>query len=199
MRTDPATWLSLLASPNLADLRSATLAVLLVVAAAVDLRTMRIPNRLTLVGAVTGLLFNAAIPWELLGWRSGLHGRVWAFGGMLVGIVALLPLYLLRVMGAGDVKLMGMVGAFVGLQQIVPAVLTVFVAGGIVALAWSAYRRVFRRTTAGAAEIALSLAFAAVHGTRPTLAATSAGKLPYGVSIAIGSMAWLAVARFATH
>ena len=128
---------------------------------------------------------------------GGLQGMAWAFGGMAVGIVALLPLYVLRVMGAGDVKLMGMVGAFVGLQQIVPAVLTVFVAGGIVALAWSAYKRVFRRTTAGAADIALAVAFAALQGTRPTLPATSVGKLPYGLSIAIGSMAWLVIAEFA--
>ena len=199
MSTDHATWLSLLASPSLPDLRSATLVVLLVVAAAVDLRTMRIPNWLTLAGAVLGLVFSAAIPWELLGWRWGLQGMAWAFGGMLVGILALLPLYVLRVMGAGDVKLMGVVGAFVGLQQILPAVLTVFVAGGLVALAWSMYRRVFRRTTAGAADIAMSLAFAALTRTRPTLAATSAGKLPYGVSIAIGSMAWLAIAELARH
>lgn len=199
MRTDPATWLSLLATPNLADLRSTTLVVLLVVAAAVDMRTMRIPNWLTVSGAVLGLGLGAAVPWELLGWRWGLEGMAWAVGGMLVGVLLLLPLYVLRVMGAGDVKLMGMVGAFVGLQQIVPAVLTVFVAGGLVALAWSAYRRVFRRTAAGTADLAMSLAFAALHGTRPTLPTTSSGKLPYGLSIAIGTVAWLAIAELARH
>jgi len=197
MTTDPATWLSLFPEPGLVDLRSATLVLLLLLAATIDVRTMRIPNRLTVTGAVIGLAFSAAIPWQELGPNWALDGFLSALGGMAAGLALLLPLYALRVMGAGDVKLMGMVGAFVGLQQIVPTVLSVFIAGGVLALAWSVYRRVFRRVTAGAAELAMSLAFAALSGTRPTLTTASAGKLPYGLSITVGTLTWLLVAHFA--
>jgi prepilin peptidase CpaA len=199
MNTDPAHWLALFAQPNLADVRNATLVLLLLVAATVDLRTLRIPNWLTVTGAAIGIAFSAAIPWELLGPRWAVEGVLWALGGMAVGLALLLPLYALRVMGAGDVKLMAMVGAFLGLQQIVPAVLSVFVAGGLLALAWSAYRRVFRQVSANAAELAVGLAFAALGGTRPALPATSAGKLPYGLGIALGTLAWLVITALAAR
>lgn len=199
MNTDPAQWLALFAQPNLADVRNATLVLLLLVAATVDVRTLRIPNWLTVTGAAMGIAFSAAIPWELLGPRWAVEGVLWALGGMAVGLALLLPLYALRVMGAGDVKLMAMVGAFVGLQQIVPTVLTVFVAGGLLALGWTVYRRVFRQAAANAAELAVSLAFAALGGIRPALPATSAGKLPYGLGIALGTLAWLVITAFATR
>jgi len=193
MKTAPADWLAHLAAPGIADGRIAALVLLLVVASALDVRTRRIPNWLTLSGAMVGIALSP------LGAGDPRHAALMAVAGMGAGLALLLPLYLLRVIGAGDVKLMAMVGAFVGVSQIVPAVLCVFVAGGVLALAWSAYRRVFRRVTAGAAELAMSMAFAALSGIRPSLASASAGTLPYGLSIAVGTLAWLLVAQFATR
>jgi prepilin peptidase CpaA len=194
MNTDPAHWLAVFAQPNLADVRNATLVLLLLVAATVDVRTLRIPNWLTVTGAAMGLLFSAAIPWELLGWRWAIEGVLWALGGMAVGLALLLPLYALRVMGAGDVKLMAMVGAFVGLQQIVPAVVCVFLAGGVLALAAAAWRRSLRRVASNVYGIVQSMAFAAFAGFRPQIAVDrmdSIGSLPYGLSICAGTVAWL--------
>lgn len=171
------------------DLRIATLVLLLVLAAAIDLRSFRIPNWLTLTGAVIGLALS------LVGEPQPLHAFLLAAGGMAAGLALMLPFWLLRVMGAGDVKLMAMAGAFVGLGQIVPVVLTVFIVGGVFALAWSVWRRVFRRMAANVGDIVQQVALAALSGgafVPQSAGRVSAGKLPYGLSICAGTIAWVA-------
>jgi prepilin peptidase CpaA len=183
-----------LAAPSVADVRTATLVLLLMLAATIDVRTMRIPNWLTVGGALMGLALNAAAQWQLLGPRWAVDGVLWALGGMAAGLALLLPMYLLRIMGAGDVKLMAMVGAFIGLTQIVPAVVCVFLAGGVLALAAAAWRRSLRRLASNVSGIVQWLAFAAFAGVRgdPAIGANrSVGTLPYGLSICAGTLAWL--------
>ena len=173
----------LLASPS-----EVVLVALLIAAAVIDWRTYRIPNWLTVGGMAFGLLYNAA--------AHGLTaGLLPALGGLGIGLVLLLPLYALRVMGAGDVKLMAMVGAFIGSSGILYAVLFTFIAGGVAALAFGIYRRAVRRMAGNVVDIVRFMTFAAVAGFRPQPAVagrTSIGKLPYGISIAAGTMAWLA-------
>jgi prepilin peptidase CpaA len=96
-------------------------------------------------------------------------------------------------MGAGDVKLMAMVGAMVGLPDILWAVLYSLAAGGVAALAFAVYHRAVRRMTGNVVDIVQSMTFAALAGyPTPALAGhASIGKLPYGVSIAAGTIAWL--------
>jgi len=165
------------------------LVALLVTAAVIDWRTYRIPNWLTAGGMAFGLIYNSVIAQP---WHDGLLG---ALAGLGVGLVVLLPVYALRVMGAGDVKLMAMVGAIVGLPDILHAVLYSLIVGGIAAVAFALHRRAFRRMSANTFDIVQSMAFAAMVGNRPTPAVSgraSIGKLPYGVSIAGGTIAWLA-------
>jgi len=75
-------------------------------AALLDWRSRRIPNWLT----VPGLLFGVTVHAVLTGW----HGTVFALEGAGLALVILLPLVLLRGLGAGDWKLMGAVGAMLG-------------------------------------------------------------------------------------
>lgn len=169
------------------------LVVLLVTAAVTDWRTYRIPNWLTLSGMALGLIYNTVTSHP---WHDGLLGSL---AGLGVGLVVLLPVYALRVMGAGDVKLMAMVGAFVGLPDILSAVLYSLIVGGIAAVGFALYQRAFRRMTANVMDIVQSMALALAVGGRPTPALSgraSIGKLPYGVSIAAGTMAWLAARLF---
>jgi prepilin peptidase CpaA len=163
------------------------LVALLLLAAIIDWRTYRIPNWLTVSGMVVGLLYNSIDP-------SPASGFWLALAGLGVGLVMLLPLYVLRVMGAGDVKLMAMVGAFLSVPDIIYAVLYTLITGGVAALAFAIYRRAFRRMSANVADIVQSMTFAAIAGYRPApdmAGRISIGKLPYGVSIAVGTILWL--------
>lgn len=171
------------------DPRTGALIALLAVAAVIDWRTLRIPNWLTGGGLAFGLIYNT---FAAGAWQDGLSG---AAAGMAVGMAVFLPVYVLRVLGAGDVKLMGMVGAFVGFPDILQAVLYSLVVGGFAAVGVALYRRAFGRMTANVVDIVQSMALAVVGGLRPTPALAgraSIGMLPYGVSIAVGTTTWLA-------
>lgn len=165
------------------------LVVLVIAAAVIDVQSYRIPNWLTVSGMVLGLAWNTAIA------PAAFEGFLWALGGLAAGLVLLLPFYVLHVMGAGDVKLMAMVGAFAGLPGILYVVLFTFIAGGVAAIAFAVANRSAGRMAGNVVNIVQSMAFAAMAGLKPSpeMAAgrASVGKLPYAVSIAIGTIAWL--------
>jgi prepilin peptidase CpaA len=80
--------------------------ILALIAGLGDLRTRRIPNRLTVPALLTGIAVNV--------WLSGWHGLAMSLEGAGIGLGLLLPVVLLRGLGAGDWKLMGALGAMVG-------------------------------------------------------------------------------------
>ena len=83
------------------------LAVILVLIAGMgDLRTRRIPNRLTVPALLVGITVNVLV--------GGWHGLAMSLEGAAIGLGLLLPVVLLRGLGAGDWKLMGALGAMVG-------------------------------------------------------------------------------------
>jgi prepilin peptidase CpaA len=102
-------------------------------------------------------------------------------------------MYLLRVMGAGDVKLMAMVGAFLGIEDVLGAVLATFLAGGVLSLAYAWKIGVLRRTLQNIRFILYSNAVRMAGGSVPTLedAPETAGKFPYAVAIAVGTLGYL--------
>src|SRR3990167_7222316 len=124
-------------TPNLMGLLALTpLVGLLLMVARHDIRSHRIPNKLVLIGVVLGVVLNGLLP-EGQGFNSAIPGGLgWlaALKGLGVGMAVLLPIYWLRAMGAGDVKLMAMVGAFLGSSDVLGAVLATFIAGGVMAL-----------------------------------------------------------------
>src|SRR5438309_1099284 len=79
--------------------------ILALIAGWTDWRTRRIPNWLTVAGALIGLFANAARGWQ---------GVVYSLEGLGLGLVLLFPLVLVRGIGAGDWKLVGAIGAFLG-------------------------------------------------------------------------------------
>ena len=109
------------------DAGTAVLAVLMVVAVRADWLHRILPNRMIVSGLAAGVLMAAVQGPQML-WL-GLCGG-------LCGAVLLLPLYVLGGMAAGDVKLMGMAGLFLGVPGVFYGVLGTALAGGLMALAW---------------------------------------------------------------
>ena len=150
----------------------ASLTLMIVIALAVrqDLLEHRISNLLILAALVAGLSIHS-----LLG---GLDGFVHALAGAGIGLVCLLPLYLGKGMGAGDVKLMAAAGALLGpFNAFVAAVLTLMF-GAVLAVAILVWRMIeVRQATAGA----------------PDLSQVRKERFPYAVAIGLGAIAtmWL--------
>ncbi|MEG1768355.1 MAG: A24 family peptidase [Comamonas sp.] len=175
-----------------AEPRSLTLLALLLAAAICDLRTRRIPNRLTVGGATAALLFSLVAP------HHG-GGLLWALGGLGLGLALMLPLYLLRALGGGDVKLMAMSGAFLGPEGTWQAVIFVFVVGGLLAMGYALWHRVVGKLLRNSLKTVQLLSMTVAAGIRPDARASSAqsvGTLPYGVSIALGTAAFLVARQF---
>jgi prepilin peptidase CpaA len=177
-----------------AILCAALLSGLLLAACWSDARTRRIPNRLVLAGTLAGLALNALLPTGtgLFSAMPGGLGFLAALGGFAIGLGALLPLYLLRTMGAGDVKLMAMTGAFLGPAAIPGAVLMTLLAGGILALAVAWRHGVVRSALANVhAMLALTLT-----GQRDAMAVPQAvATLPYALAITAGTWIHIVLAR----
>jgi len=101
--------------------------VLVFLAVYTDLRWRRIPNVLTVSGALAGLALNMII----LGPTEGL--RI-ACLGLVVGLALLLPFFALGGMGGGDVKLLAALGAWVGPGRVFNIFLYAALAGGIASI-----------------------------------------------------------------
>lgn len=172
----------------LSDLRLSLLLSLLALACIVDVRSYKIPNWLTFGGAAFALLYSAVVPF------SDGHGLLWSLGGLAAGLVIMLPAYALRVMGAGDVKLMAMVGAFLGLTPTLYAVLFVFACSGVIAVGYALMRGAAVRMASNVKDITQGALYAVLGGMRPNAGVApsqSVGKMPYALSIALGTTLFL--------
>lgn len=163
--------------------------ILALIAGLSDLRNRRIPNRLTVPAFLIGLTIN--------GCAGGWHGLLRGVEGAGLGLVLLLPVVLLRGLGAGDWKLMGALGAFVGPNMTIEILLiSVFMAGG-----WGVVEMVRQRRV----KTTLWNLWELVHGfvvfglqPNPNISIDSRPliKLPFGAVAAVAtavalSAAWL--------
>jgi len=167
------------------EIRLVLLVAFVVVAAVFDVRTHRIPNWLVLLGAITCIAGQMIQPALL---DFGIAG---ALKGSAVGFALLLPLYLVRATGAGDVKLMAMVGAYLGPWGIASAAILSFIAGGVLALAVVLAKGALGQLFANLRTMLFGTLLNAMTTGKTTITAPAAsvGKLPYGVAIAIGTFA----------
>jgi prepilin peptidase CpaA len=182
-------------SPDAWQALGLTALVLLVLTAVVfDVRQRRIPNTLVLVVLAAGLFINLIGPQV---WQSGTGplsaypsalGAKGALLGALTGLAVFLPFYLLRAMGAGDVKLMAGIGSFVGPATAIDVALFILVTGGVMA----AVRMVWVRKTQ---QVLFNVATALgqwVPGSATSFdpATQSADRMPYALAMAGGLLAY---------
>jgi prepilin peptidase CpaA len=99
---------------------------LLLTACVTDIRSQRIPNRLIFPAVVAAMVYRFG--------AEGPAGLLPGVEGLMLGVAFLLPFYIAGGMGAGDVKLMGAVGALLGPKGIFTAFLCSAIAGGVYAL-----------------------------------------------------------------
>jgi prepilin peptidase CpaA len=151
--------------------------VLSLIAGWTDLRRRRIPNWLTVPGLVIGMVANT-----VLGGWSGLRDSLLGVG---LAMALLLPFWLLRSLGAGDLKFAVALGAYTGPGRLIDILLaSVFVAGAM-ALALVIYKRRFLQTMRNIGHILISLVTFRLPGTHVTLDNPDALTIPKGVAMAI--------------
>jgi prepilin peptidase CpaA len=164
-----------------------------------DVRSRRIPNRLVFPGAFAGLALHTVLaagsglftePFGGLGLLSGL-------AGLALGLALLLPMYMLRAMGAGDVKLMAMVGAFLGPQAVFGAALSSLLAGGLLALTVALWQGTLVKMLGNCYQLMHHSLIRALtgQGAQVDAPATPSGELPYAIAIAGGTLAYLLFTR----
>ena len=169
---------SLFALTDLA--RVLPLSGILTAAAYTDLRSHRIPNKLIGLGLILAIIFQLM--------ANGAHGLLFGFLAALIGLGCFMPFYALRAMGAGDVKLMAVVGLFTTPRGVLYAVVLSLLAGGLCALGyliWRATRAyvgsVVQEGISAGTSTGTAAAFVAARLARRD-------RLPFALPIAVGSV-----------
>lgn len=154
------------------------------IAAVYDLRDRRIPNWVCFAALLLGVFGNVLL--------LGMGGALSSLEGIGLAMLIYLPLYLLKGMGAGDVKLMMAIGAAVGPLGRLQIFAITAVVGGILGLIFAFWRkRLFETLWNTRGIVSDLLQFRLPHRTNPDLHVKNrdALRLPHGVSIAVGSLA----------
>ena len=155
-------------------------------AAAIDIRSKRIPNLLTFGASAAALVYFGLV--------DGVPGLAHGTAGWITGIGLFLPIFLLGGMGAGDVKLLGAIGAWLGPEQTMYCALYSVLAGGVLALAVAVERRYVGRALQNLWQLA---GFWRRAGIQPmpglTLDEAAGPRIAYGAAVLTGTLAVLLV------
>jgi prepilin peptidase CpaA len=160
-------------------LASAAAVTVALIGCVTDLQSRRIPNAVTLTAAVAAFAFHAFVGgWTDLGW---------SLAGWATGLAIFFPLFLLRGLGGGDVKLMAALGAWLLPATTVWLALYAALAGGALAVVVSVSGGYLWKALGNIWGL---LIFWRVMGLRPhpemTLESAGSPRLPYALPIAAG-------------
>ena len=161
------------------------ISAVLVVAAVIDGWKLKVPNWITFPLVISGWIFSTAC----FGWA----GLGWSLVGTGVGLALLLPAYAIGGMGAGDVKLLAGVGAWIWSTATFYAFCASAVAGGAIALGMVVYQKGWRKHRDQFWSIMMEILVVRDMNQLSTMAAqrkSSMLLLPYGIPIAIGSITY---------
>ena len=162
--------------------------LILVIAIYTDLHKRKISNLLILFGLVSSLVVQLFSP-------QGFGFTQWGVG-VLVGFICFFPLYFLRAMAAGDVKLMMVVGGFVGFPLVITAAIYSYAAGGILAflivLGKGQFRQLIHNLRVMITPIYIKMTSGVDVGDglirKANLEQASIGRMPYALAIAAGTL-----------
>ncbi|MFO1096533.1 MAG: prepilin peptidase [Planctomycetaceae bacterium] len=112
---------------------------------------------------------------------------------MCVGLATLLPLYAVGGMGAGDVKLMAGIGAWLGASATWNAFVVSVIVGAVMAVVMVAWRKSWKKHCGNFSQIVLEFMTVKSPGELSRIAAERKPQmllLPYGIPICVGSIAY---------
>lgn len=161
--------------------------IVLVWAAYIDGRQLRVPNWLTFPLIFSGWAYSTLF--------FGFEGLGWSLAGTAVGLALLLPAYMIGGMGAGDVKLLAGVGAWIWTTDTIYAFAVSVIIGAIIAVAMVLWNRAWSKHWHQFLAIATEILVIRNPEQLSTIAAERKPRmllLPYGIPIAIGTIAYFA-------
>ncbi len=144
----------------------------------------RIPNAVLLPALMTAFFLNSV--------AGGIAGLIDSIAGLALGILMLLPMHVFGRMGAGDVKLLGVVGSILGGWGAIVAGLATMMAGGLLALIYVVW--IFLKP--GLIERGTKIAWWISGKAEPSRENASfqlvrTTEIPYAVAVAVGTVATL--------
>jgi prepilin peptidase CpaA len=164
--------------------------VTLVVAAVIDGLQLKVPNWITFPMIVSGWIYSFT-----LSPSPGWEGLLYSLLGTAVGLALLLPAYAIGGMGAGDVKLLAGVGAWMWGTITFYAFAVSAVVGGVIAVAMVVWAGAWQKHKNQFWSILNEIATVKDPEKLAEIAAERKPRmflLPYGIPIAIGSIAYFA-------
>ena len=142
-----------------------------------DWRYRRIPNWLTVSGAIAGVAANTIL-YRWPGLKAALLGTA-------LGLGLLLPFVLIRSLGAGDWKLAGALGACLGWQQLLSVLIGTILVAGVMALAVVIWKGRLKQTLVNIAHLLAALFTLRMPGSEVSLDDPQSTKIPFGVAMAL--------------
>jgi prepilin peptidase CpaA len=154
-----------------------------------DWRTRRIPNWLTVPGAFAGFSLHS--------WIAGWRGALMSLEGVGLALIILLPLVLLKALGAGDWKLMGGIGAILGPWMFLFVLLASVLVSGLMAVATMIWTKRVKTTLRNLAVLVRGF-FSFGLRVNPEISLDNPAllKLPFGVAATIGTLVCFLAARW---
>lgn len=159
--------------------------LVLIVAAWIDGKQLRVPNWLTYSMVFSGIAYNC--------YTAGWSGLGLAMLGLAVGLATLMPLYAVGGMGAGDVKLMAGIGAWLGWEVTLYAFVWTVVVGAVMSICMVLYKRAFAKHYAN--FLMIFTEWMTIKDPRELSKIAAERKptmylLPYGIPICIGTIGY---------
>ncbi len=167
--------------------------ITLVVAAVIDGLKLKVPNWITFPMIIAGWIYSTTCVAGYSWWE----GLLFSLAGTAVGLALLMPAYAIGGMGAGDVKLLAGVGAWVWSTDTLYAFAVSAVVGGAIAVVMVVFKRSWFKHQSQFWMICTEILTVKDPEKLATIAAERKPTmmlLPYGIPIAIGTIAYFAAA-----
>ena len=159
-------------------------AVLAAAAGWSDWRSRRIPNWLTVPGLALGIAANG-LAWGWVGVRDSLLGAG-------LGLLLLLPFVAVRSLGAGDWKLVGAMGAFLGPKHLLTVLMGAVLVAGVMAVVLIIWKKRVGQTLRNLGRMLAAFFTFRLPGPEVSIDNPESLKVPFGVAVAVAVILYTA-------